>query len=85
MDDLPSPALRSNPLPQRAPGQSDVRTGARGDTSRKAIEQAVAQLRRRAFLYDDPDAYSAGVRDALSEVNAGIDAGSESPAPSAEQ
>jgi hypothetical protein len=42
---------------------------------RQAIDAAAAQLRRRAFLYDDPDAYTAGVRDALSEVQAGLNAG----------
>lgn len=47
------------------------------DEPRQAIEAAAAQVRGRAFLYDDPDAYAAGVRDALSELDAHLRANTE--------
>jgi hypothetical protein len=56
------------------------------ETTRHAIEAAATQLRGRAFLYDDPDAYAAGVRDALSELDDRLDGhdGYGAPAATAE-
>lgn len=82
MDELPYRVVSSSPTAHGAPDQSEVRTATRAETPRTAIQAAEAQLRGRAFLYDDPDAYAAGVRDALSELNARLDARPESPAPS---
>lgn len=85
MDELPSRVLRSNPPAQRGPDQSPIEAAGRAETPRHAIAAAAAQLRGRAFLYDDPDAYTAGVRDALSELDERLDAHAEPPAPPAER
>ena len=38
------------------------------DEPRVVTEAAASEVRERAFLHDDPDAYRAGVRDALKAV-----------------
>jgi hypothetical protein len=84
MDELPR---RDVPSSQQAPGppvQSDDEAAAPALT-RHEFDAAAASLRGRAFLYDDPDAYAAGVRDTLSQLDAQLDAGSGSPAPAAEK
>jgi hypothetical protein len=85
MDELTHRGLGANPPAQRAADRSDTQIAASTEAC-KEIEAEVAHLlRRRGFLYDDPDAYAAGVRDALSEVDARLDAPSEPPSPLPEQ
>lgn len=74
MDELPARAPTTRPSARSAASQPEGAFPQPGAPPERMIADTAAQLRGRAFLYDDPDAYAAGVRDALSELNSRLEA-----------